>query len=244
MQQEPIVNATRTLIGRFLWSTYYRHTNDAWKACGFKIGNLRTTTKFTTTMSVDWQRTGTRTSVSAGKRKLKMQSVGRSTTTTLNVNTNVKLWCSFATKFFGMASFKTMQDLFFFSVVRLISLTMKNFLCCLTFSSGKTPAFRTKIIHLSTWMRWPSPSVCQSLDLEKETFWCDSCFPYKVYFLYIKDIWFVLPKYVQINLSLTSLLARPPQLLSFFEVKTIHYSNFKSTSLVRRKKEGYLDLWR
>ena len=78
---------------------------------------------------------------------------------------------------------------------------MKNFLSCLTFSSGKTPAFRTKIIQLSTWMRWPSPSVCQSLDLEKETFWCDSCFPYKVYFLYIKDIWFALPKYVQINLS-------------------------------------------
>ena len=46
-------------------------------------------------------------------------------------------------------------------------------------------------------MRWLSPSVCQSLDLEKETFWCDSCFPYKVYFLYIKDIWFALPKYVQ-----------------------------------------------
>ena len=72
---------------------------------------------------------------------------------------------------------------------------------CLTFWSGKTPAFRTKIIQLSSWMRWPSPSVCQSLDLEKETFWCDSCFPYKVYFLYIKDIWFALPKYVQINLS-------------------------------------------
>ena len=55
------------------------------------IGNLRTTTKFTTTTSVDWEKTGTRKSVSAGKRKLKMQSVGRSTTTTLNVNTNVKL---------------------------------------------------------------------------------------------------------------------------------------------------------
>ena len=145
-----------------------------------------------------------------------MQSVGRSTTTKLNVNTNAKLWCTFA-----MASFKTMQDLIFLAV-RLISLTMKNFLSCLTFSSGKTPGFRTKIIQLSTWMRWPSPSVCQSLDLEKETFWCDSCFPYKVYFLYIKDIWFALPKYVQINLSLTSSLARPLQLLSFFEVKTIH----------------------
>ena len=29
----------------------------------------------------------------------------------------------------------------------------------------------------------------------------ESCFPCKVYFLYIKDIWFALPKYVQINLS-------------------------------------------
>ena len=58
-------------------------------------------TKFTTTTSVDWEKTGTRTSVSAGKKKLKMQSVGRSTTTTLNVNTNVKLWCSFATNFFA-----------------------------------------------------------------------------------------------------------------------------------------------
>ena len=37
--------------------------------------------------SVDWEKTGTRTSVSAGKRKLEMST----TTTTLNVNTNVKL---------------------------------------------------------------------------------------------------------------------------------------------------------
>ena len=50
------------------------------------LGNLRTTTKFTTTTSIDGERTGTRTSVSAGKRKLKMQSISRSTTTTLNVN--------------------------------------------------------------------------------------------------------------------------------------------------------------
>ena len=66
----------------------------------------------------------------------------------------------------------------------------------------KNTYFPYEIIQLSTWMRWPSPSVCQSLDFEKETFWCDSCFPYKVYFLYIKDIWFASPKYVQINLSL------------------------------------------
>ena len=55
------------------------------------LGNLRTTTKFTTTTSVDWEKTGTRTSVSAGKRIRKMQSTSRSTTTALNVNTNVKL---------------------------------------------------------------------------------------------------------------------------------------------------------
>ena len=51
---------------------------------------------------------------------------------------------------------------------------------------------------------------------------------------------------VQINKSLTSSfarsLARSPQLLSLFEIKTIHWSNFQSTSLVRRKKEPYLDL--
>ena len=88
----------------------------------------------------------------------------------------------------------------------------------------------------------PSPSVCQSLDLEKETFRCDSFFPYKVHFLYIKDIWFVWPKYVQMNLSLMSSLARPAQLGVVFEVNTIHQSNFQSTSLVRRKKKGYLVL--
>ena len=55
------------------------------------IGNLRITTKFTTKTSVVWEKTGTMTSVSAGKRKLKMQSVGRWTTKPLNVNTDVKL---------------------------------------------------------------------------------------------------------------------------------------------------------
>ena len=75
------------------------------------IGNLKTTTKFTTTKSVDCEKTGTRTSFSAGKRDVKMQSFGWSTTTTLKVNTDLKLRCSFATKFSAMASFKTMQDL-------------------------------------------------------------------------------------------------------------------------------------
>jgi len=55
------------------------------------VGNLRTTMKFTTTTSVDWERTGTRTSISAGKRRLKMQSIGRWTTTTLNVNKQVEV---------------------------------------------------------------------------------------------------------------------------------------------------------
>ena len=45
---------------------------------GETIGNLRTTMKFTATTSDDWEKTGTRTSVSAAKRKLKMQdAVGR-----------------------------------------------------------------------------------------------------------------------------------------------------------------------
>ena len=49
------------------------------------LGNLRSTTNFTTTTSVDRESTGARTSVSAGNRKLKMQSLGR-TTTALDVN--------------------------------------------------------------------------------------------------------------------------------------------------------------
>ena len=77
----------------------------------FILGNLRTTTKFMTTTSVDWERTGTRTSVSAGKRKLKMQSIGRSTTTTLNVNKHVDCDVRSQQSFFAKASFKTMQDL-------------------------------------------------------------------------------------------------------------------------------------
>ena len=92
------------------------HGNDSLQVVfAARLGNLRTTTKFTTTTSVDSEKTGTRTSVSVGKKKFKMQSVGRSTTTTLNVNTNVKLWCLFATKFFTMASFKIMQYLIFLS---------------------------------------------------------------------------------------------------------------------------------
>ena len=173
------------------------------------IGNLRTTRKFTTTTYVDWEKTGTRTSVSAGEKKLKMQSVGRLTTTTLNVVRN-----------------KVFRNGVFLNNARsnFLSHTSNNFsdddelFVLYDLFERKNTYFPYEIIQLSTWMRWPSPSVCQSLDFEKETFWCDSCFPYKVYFLYIKDIWFALPKYVQINLSLTTSLARP-RLLSFLEVK-------------------------
>ena len=145
------------------------------------------------------EKTGTRTSVSAGKRKLKMQSVGRSTTTTtLNVNTNVncdvrsqqslsRVWnnarsyyLSRTSSFIDDEEFFVLSDVFewkkhLLSVQRLFNLQPEW-----------DPSHQ-------------SPSVCQSLDLEKGTFWCDSCFPYKVYFLYSKDIWFGLPKYVQIN---------------------------------------------
>ena len=141
-----------------------------------KIGNLRTTTKFTTTTSVDWEKTGTRTSVSSGKMNVKMRSVGRSTTTTLNVNTDVKLWCSFATKFFAMASFKATQDLICSSRTSNFIDDEKFFVLSDLFE-WKYIYFPYEIIQLSTWMRWPSPSVRQSLDFEKGTFWCDSCFP-------------------------------------------------------------------
>ena len=117
---------------------------------------------------------------------------------------------------------------------------MKNFQCCLTFSNWKISAFRTKVIQLSTWMTWPSPSVCQSLDLEKETFRCDSCSPYKVHFLYIKDIWFAWPKYVQINLSLTSSLDRPAQLSVVFEVKQFISQIFNRHRLLAEKRK---DTW-
>ena len=93
------------------------------------------------------------------------------------------------------------RKILFVQAVRLISLTMKYFLCCLTFSSGNTPTFRTKLFNFQLeWDGRVRVSVRVKIST-KETFWCDSCFPYKVYFLYIKDIWFALPKYVQIYLS-------------------------------------------
>ena len=99
-----------------------------------------------------------------------------------------------------MASFKTMQGLICSSRTSNF-IDDENFFLLSDLFEWKYTYFPYEIIQLSTWMRWPSPSVCQSLDFEKETFWCESCFPYKVYFLYIKDMWFALPKYVQINLS-------------------------------------------
>ena len=176
-------------------------------------------TKFTTTAFVDWEKTGTRTSVSAGKRKLKMRSVSRSTTTMTKCKHKFKTVMFVRNKVFRNGVFLNNARSNF------LSHTSNNFsdddelFVLYDLFERKNTYFPYEIIQLSTWMRWPSANVCQSLDFDKEKFWCDSCFPYKVYFLYIKDIWFALPKYVQINLSLTTSLARPPQLLSFLEVK-------------------------
>ena len=110
---------------------------------------------------------------------------------------------------------------------------MKNFLCCLTFSSGKT-CFPHEDYSAFNWMRWPSPSICQSLDLEKETCWCDSCFPYKVYFLYIKHIWFALPK--RTNKFITYKLACSASTAVGFEVKQFISLIFKQHRLLGEKK--------
>ena len=149
-----------------------------------------------------------------------MQSLCRSTTTTLNVNTNVKLWWRSQQSFSQWRLLNNARS-YFLSRTSIFIDDEEIFVLSDLFE-WKNTYFPYEVIQLSTWMRWPCPSVCQGLDFEKETFWCDNCFPYKVYFLYIKVIWFALPKYMQINVSVTSSLARPPQLLSFFEVKSIH----------------------
>ena len=60
----------------FKYSFFHRYIND-WNSLPSEvIGNLRTVTKFTTTTSVDCEKIATRTSFSAGKRILKMLSVG------------------------------------------------------------------------------------------------------------------------------------------------------------------------
>ena len=149
--------------------------------------------------SVDWEKTGTRTSVSAREKgNLRCsRSVGLQVDDDdTECKVNVKLWCSFATKFFLMASFKTMQDLIFLSRTSNF-IDDEEFVLLSDLFEWQNTYFPYEIIQLSTWMRWPSPSVCQSLDFEKRHVWCDSCFPWKVYFLYIKDIWFALPKYTQ-----------------------------------------------
>ena len=149
-----------------------------------------------------------------------MQSVCRSTTTTLNVNTKVKLLWRSQQSFSQWRLLNNVRS--YFLSRTSIFIDDEEFFVLSDLFEWKNTYFPYEVIQLSTWMRWPCPSVCQRLDLEKETFWCDNCFPYKVCLLYIKVIWFALPKYIQINLSLTSSLARPPQLLSFFEVKSIH----------------------
>ena len=60
------------------WAHYY--------FCSILIGNLRSTTKETTTTSIDRARTGTRTPFSVGEMKVKKRSAC-TTTTTLNSTT-------------------------------------------------------------------------------------------------------------------------------------------------------------
>ena len=106
-----------------------------------------------------------------------------------------------------MASFKTMQDLIFLSRTSNF-IDDEEFVLLSDLFEWQNTYFPYEIIQLSTWMRWPSPSVCQSLDFEKETFWCDSCFPYKVYFLYIKDIIMICLTQIRTNKFITYEFAR------------------------------------
>ena len=135
------------------------------------IGKLRTTRKITTITSVDWEKTGTRFQFRREKKgNLRCsRSVGRQVDDDdTECKVNVKLWCSFATKFFVMASFKTMQDLIFLSRTSNF-IDDEEFFVLSDLFECKNSYFPYEIIQLSTWMRWPSPSVCQSLDFEKDT---------------------------------------------------------------------------
>ena len=146
--------------------------------------------------SVDWEKTGTRTSVSAREKgNLRCsRSVGRQVDDDdTECKVNVKLWCSFETKFFVMASFKTMQDLIFLS-------RTSNFIDDEEFFSVVWPFWvELSVRNYSTFnLNEMTESECLSeFRFRKRHIWCDSCFPWKVYFLYIKDIWFALPKYTQ-----------------------------------------------
>ena len=117
------------------------------------LGNLRTMTKFMTTTSVDWENTETKTSVSAGKRKLKMRSVSRSTTTMTKCKHKFKTVMFVRNKVFRNGVFYNNARSYFLSRTSNFIDDEEFFVLShlfLTFSSGKTPAFRTKIIPLST----------------------------------------------------------------------------------------------
>ena len=120
------------------------------------LGNLRTTTKFMTTTSVDQENTETKTSVSAGKRKLKMQSVSRSTTTMTKCKHKCKTVMFVRNKVFRNGVFYNNASSYFLNLTSNFIDDEEFFVLShlfLTFSSGKTPAFPTKIVPLSTWTR-------------------------------------------------------------------------------------------
>ena len=61
-----------------------------------------------------------------------------------------------------------MQDLIFLSRTSNF-IDDEEFVLFSDLFEWKNTYFPYEIIQLSTWMRWPSPSVCQSLDFEKDT---------------------------------------------------------------------------
>ena len=61
-----------------------------------------------------------------------------------------------------------MQDLIFLSRTSNF-IDDEEFVLLSDLFEWKNTYFPYEIIQLSTWMRWPSPSVCQSLDFEKVT---------------------------------------------------------------------------
>ena len=99
-----------------------------------------------------------------------MRSVGRSTTTTLNVNTDVKLVLFVRNKVFRNGVFQNNARSFICSSRTSNFIDDEKFLVLSHLFEWKYTYFPYEIIQLSTLMRWPSPSVRQSLDFEKETF--------------------------------------------------------------------------
>ena len=103
-----------------------------------------------TTTSVDWENTETKTSVSAGKRKLKMWSVSRSTTTMTKCKHKCKTVMFVRNRVFRNGVFYNNARSYFLSRTSNFIDDEEFFVLShlfLTFSSGKTPAFRTKIIR-------------------------------------------------------------------------------------------------